>query len=555
MDDFRKELRIKKEKLYKGSSSESTSKQVDKFYFCDFSAKKEDKSEENDKEIMKCLKVLREKSRKIKKNKNNNVFKKKKHPETFNKPSKKSSKELNIYKDEILKKTKYKDTLTLKSFLKNKGRFNNLRTEIKKQKKFHKTEIRKSSMMNKKHNDFLQESFRKYLPKGFKKMKKKKSKGLNSTKNKGKFQSKNSNSMLSKESKIDNFFKANKIKKTKKKLLMYPKSQKQVKLDSLIQASRRTGLTNQEDSCFDLKSKKEKSLPKIAMTLNSHKNISQYYSKRYLDKTNTEYDYLGSDRGTELSKFDVSRLSHGSMISNKLKKKVCIKKRPKHPMTSLTKQTKKKSSRFISKKAITAKKKKNDLKKFFRSENPHLKTAPDIIKKSHYTPKENSILKSRKEVSIPKNLMKHLKSNKFSNKLKKFGVYAKLPKSFKKGKKLHDRTIEGNFGIFDFSVKPQVLKNGKEIKSYESLTRLFSQKPKKGGSKSKKRIGYSSSSLKKQRGISGTIEEKDFKRYSAINSQKIKINKMKLGNIGKGNPFKGKKKFSRVWPTNTQVTN
>jgi hypothetical protein len=546
LDDFKKELKIKKEKLYQGKSNEFSSKEVDKFYFCDFSAKKDENIQEDNKAIEKTLKVLREKSQQMRQIQNTNVFKKKKDPEKINKLKTKNSKELNIYKDDFNKKNKFKEALTLKSFLNNKIRGTTLRGELKKQKKYNKTEIRKSSMMTKKNQELLQESLRKYLPKGFKKMKKKKKMGLNTTKNKK--SNKNTSSMLSKESKIDNFFKTNNSKKSnksKKLKLMYPKSQKQMKLDSLIQESRRTGLSGQEDSGIGLNSKKEKSLPKIAMTLNSHKNISQYYSKRYLEKTRTEYDYLGSERATELSKFDISRLSHGSMISNRLKKKVCIKKRPKNVKQSAGKKSKKKSSRLIGTKAITAKKRKFEKKKYFRSENPHLKTAPDIIKKTNPIPKENTVFKNRKDISIPKNLMKNLKSNKYTNKLKKLGIYSKLPKSFKNGKKLHDKTIEGNFGIFDFSIKPQgdVPVIGSEVKSYESLTRLFSQNPKKSHTKSNKRIGYSSSSLKKQRAPSGVIGQKKYNRGSTFTSQKMKINKVKLSSLAKTNPFKGKKKM------------
>ena len=540
MDDFKKELKMKKEMLYNGKSSESTSKQVDKFYFCDFSAKKGEDEQEEGRAIEKCLKVLREKSQKLQKQKAVNLFKKKKEPNTIERSGKKNSREINLFKEDKTKKTKLKDTLTLKSFLKNKAKLNNLKNEIKTQKKFNRTEVRKSSMM--KNQDGLQDSLRKYLPKGFKKMTKKK-KGLNSTKNKLKLQTKNSNIISSKDNKVDNFFKTNKTSKPVKSFLIYPKSQKQVKLDSLIRDTRRTGLTGQDDSGLDFPSKKDKSLPKIGMALHSQKNVSKYYSKRYLEKTRTEYDYLGSERGTDLSKFDVSRLSHGSMISNKLKKKVCIKKRKQEPLASIKKQ--KKSCKFVGAKAITAKKRKLETKKYFRSENPHLKTAPDIIKKSNQVPKENSIMKNRKEISIPKHLIKNLKTNKFSNKIKKFGMFSKFPASFRKSKKLNDKTIEGgNFGIFDFSVKPpsKGSKNSKEVKSYESLTRLFSQNPKKTQSKSNKRIGYSSSSLKKQRLTTEAPVEKKFTRCSTYNSQKMKINKVKLSSLAKNNPFKGKKK-------------
>ena len=545
LDDFKKELKIKKEKLYNGKSSESTSKEVDKFYFCDFSAKKDENVQEDNKAIVKTLKVLREKSQQMRKIQKANIFRKKKLPEKFDKLGAKNSKELNIYKDELNKKGKFKEALTLKSFLKNKAKGKHLRGELKTQKKFNKTELRKSSMMTKKNQESIQDSLRKYLPKGFKKIKKNKKFGLNSTKTKDKLGNQNSHSMISKDSKIDNFFKSNKSKKSKKTLLLYPKSQKQMKLDSLIKTSKRTGLSGNEDSCFELKSKKEKSLPKIAMTLNSHKNISQYYSKRFLEKTRTEYDYLGSDRATEMSKFDISRLSHGSMISNRLKKKVCIKKRDKDLKASLGKKAVKKSSRLIGAKAITAKKRKFETKKYFRSENPHLKTAPDIIRKTNPIMKEKSMFKNKKDISIPKHLIKHLKSNKYTNKLKKFGIYAKMPKKFKKGKKMNDKTIEGNFGIFDFSIKPQgeIPVIGKDVKSYESLTRLFSQNPKKTQSKSTKRIGYSSSSVKKHRLPSGVIGQKKFNRGSTLTSQKMKINKVKLSNLAKPNSFKGKKKM------------
>ena len=544
LDDFKKELKIKKEMLYTGKSSELTSKQVDKFYFCDFSAKKEDIQMDENEAIMKCLKVLREKSQKVKEQRASNLFKKKKAPELVEKPQKKNANEQKLNPEPTVKKGKPKDILTLKNFLKNKGRLNNLKGDYKTQKKINRTEIPRSSILQKKNQDNLQESLRKYLPKGFKKMKKKKSKAQNSTKNQDVTLQKHSSSILSKESKIDNFFKTSKNKKGPKKLFAYPKSQKQVKLDSLIHGGRRTGATTGDDSGLGVYTKKEKSLPKIALMMNSHKNISQHLSKRYLEKTQTEYDYMGSDRNAEVSKFDYSRLSHGSMISNNLKKKVCIKKRDKKPIVSLKKQPKKSQKLGVAK-AITAKKRKLETKQYFRSENPHLKTAPDIIRKSKKASKKGTMLKPRKEISIPKNLMKHMKANHFSNKMKSIGVMSKLPKSFRKAPKLHDQTIEGgNFGIFDFSVKPSSkgIVSANDKKSYDNLTRLFSQKPKKANAMSSKRLGYSSTSVKKQRLTTDHLLEKKYNRCATYNSQKMKINKVKLSALAKNNPFKGKKK-------------
>lgn len=485
-----------------------------------------------------CLKVLREKSQSMRKVQKANIFKKKKAPEKLHRVA---SRELNIYREEPKAKS-FKEALTLKNFLKNKVKYKTVKTESKLPKKLNKTEFRKSSMMTRKNKELLQESLRKYLPKGFKKMKKKRNAGLNSTKIKADY----STSGVSGEGGTDQFFKSGKIKKQGKHLVKYPRSQKQMKLDSLIHASRRTGLTNHEDSALDLHAKKDKSLPKIAMMMNSHKNISQFYSKRYLEKTKTEYDYLGSDRATDLSKFDLSRLSHGSMISNRLKKKVCIKKRPDEPATSVSKLAKKKAIKLGKGKgkATTAKKKKFEKKKYFRSENPHLRTAPDVIRKHNLRPKEKSVFKSRKDVSIPKHLIKHLRSNKVLTRHKKVATHKTLPKTSKKLKKRVDGKAEGNFGIFDFSAKAQneIPIIGKEVKSYESMTRLFSQNPKKAQSKSNKRVGYSSSSLKKQRLPSGVIGQKKYTRGSAFYAQKVKINKVRLGNLGNANPFHGKKK-------------
>lgn len=510
---------------------------MDKFYFCDFSAKKEDSRGRENRAMEICLKALRQKSQKVRKAQTAKVFRKKKAPEKVQRGASKNSRELNIYRDDSGAKS-FKETLTLKSFLKNKVKYKALKTEGRLPRKLNRTEVRKSSMLTRQNKELLQESLRKYLPKGFKKMKKKRTGALNSTKTRAQ---EHSQSVLSRESRPEPFFKSGKARKRGKPLLQYPKSQKQMKLDSLIHASRRTGLTGQEDSGLEARASKEKSLPKIGVK-GSQKNISQFYSKRYLEKTKTEYDYLGSERQTEQSKFEVSRLSHGSMISNRLKKKVCIKKRPKDGAKSVAK---KKGAKGAQAKAITAKKKKFEKKKYFRSENPHLKTAPDMARKYPLVPKENSVFRNRKDVSIPKHLIRHLKSNKLLGRARKPAAFKTLPKTSKKPRVAAEGTLEGNFGIFDFSAKPpgEAPLVGKEVRSYDSLTRLFSQNPKKGAGKGKKRAGYSSSSLKKQRLPSGLGGAKKYTRGSAFTLQKAKTGKVRLGTLG--NPFKGKKKAQK----------
>ena len=542
LDDFRKELRKKKEKLYKGVTGVSNGKEGDRFYFCDFSAKKESDNQEENAAIIQCLKTLREQSRRAKERQDKAVFKKK------NKSPIKVNKEVNIYKEDYGYKPQPSETVTLKSFLKDSkrrlgGQFKN--GNIKK----FASQIRKSSILSKKERQMLEESLRKYLPKGFKKMKKKRNLSP-SNKEWMNTKSRIDYSIFSKDERNDSqlkFFKSNNPKLKAKHNIQFATNQKQMKLENLIDKKRKidTGL-DEHYSHGNSTIKDQHSLPKIGFKDKKENSKLDQIKYKFLDHVGTEYDYQGSGRGNAIPGFDVSRLSHGSVMSNGFKKKVSIKARAKGMLVSTKKKSRKKGPRLMGTKAITAKKKQFGSKKIFRSENPHLRTAPDVIRKSNRVKKQIYNTKKIKQASTPKNIINYMRNNKPRTTNKSSKRHENKPSQNRKTKlKQVERTVEGDFGFFDFSGRYNKHNNlaiGLDsVKSFENLGRFVSQNKMRKSGSSKKRLGYSSSSVNKQR--SGKLKVKiESERHSAINVNRFKLSKFKANGIPTRNPLKGKKK-------------
>lgn len=530
------------------------------------------------------------------------------------------------------------EAVSLKKFLEKKKSTR----KLMKMTKGYQTEIRKSSMMKSKRR--IDDSLRKYLPKGFKKTKANKSKYESKGYKKKKIsdprevKSKFDNSIPSEEDfiakksiKVKYELMKHKIKRgegsTIKSGIKAPKSLRAMKFENLLA----NNIAIKKDSTYQSMSKAPKnsllgprSLPKIN---GSHKNFYRGSDKgnpgridfkpHFSKVANTEYDYLNSQRDTAggNSGFDGSRLSHGSMISNNLRKKVAV---PVRAGKSNINKKKKKSGMQISKKgkrveyamkpkknqkkrqskqgkgrgkvnglprgafkAITAKKKKprGEWKQAFSKDNPHLRTAPEMMRKS--TPKSKMGLKNvinrhkkqmpfadsthlisasiqKKKAKFLTNYSKNSQNNQMKRSEKQKGsrpeLWVQVPGWYRgpPSQRVKTPREEDGLGIFDFSTKHNQDKIFDTGNSFEHMNRFFNPMNSRKNTTGKH---FSSSSVNKKanKAYDGS---KMMGRHSAINTQLTRFSTLEMNNPRGSKISRGSKasktgtKYSQKWTAN-----
>ena len=501
-----------------------------------------------------------------------------------------------------------KEAVSLKKFLeKKKSRRNLIKVH-----KGYQTEIRKSSMMKEKRR--MDNSLRKYLPKGFKKLKgagyhldskgfKKKISDPRAVKSKADNSLPSADDIIThRNSKGHYIMKKHKVNRgagnIKGNLQHTAKSLRAVKFENLLTKP----VQSKKDSTYKSMAKAPKnsllgprSLPKINT---SHKNFFRVSEKgiaprldfkpHFSKVANTEYDYLNSQRDTAggTSGFEGSRLSHGSMISNNLRKKMALP--PRSGKSNLNKKKRKIGTHASKKgkrveyamkprkhgkkrqsqhgkgrgnvnglprgafKAITAKKKpRTDWKGAFSKDNPHLRTAPEMMRKS--TPKSKLGLKNvinRHRKQLPFGDSGHMISTHNKKSKAKFSTnYSHNPQTKTKnrsgtqkkprqdpwvqmpgwyhgapGQRIKTPRDEDGLGVFDFSNKPHHEKVFDTGNSFEHMNRFYNNA---GSRKNISNKHFSSSSVNKKVN-KGYEAAKLMGRHSAINTPLTRFSTLEI---------------------------